>query len=152
MFYRMSTESTKSSWQRQKENQVKCSHHRCKPANIFHLFWETFPDCSRKSDRLSSVLQLGQVHISIIVINHSITIIYIHLHLSGIEIKSMGTRALISTTDKLHITQRKFLYLSMLQFPYLQQGDNIGIQLRGQLMKLKGENLYKVFSTVSSTQ
>lgn len=69
----------------------------CKPANIFHLFWETFPDCSSKSDHLSSVLQLGQVHTSIIVINHSIIIIYIHLHLYGIEIRSMGTRALLST-------------------------------------------------------
>lgn len=58
--------------------------------DIFHPFWENFPDCSRKSDHLSFMPQLGEVHRSIIGINHSITIIYIHLHLSGAEIKSMA--------------------------------------------------------------
>lgn len=71
----------------------------------FHPFWETFPDCSSKFDHLSFMPQLGQVHRYIIVINHSITIIYIHLHLSGAEIKCMSTGAPIPTTDKLYITE-----------------------------------------------
>lgn len=64
----------KTWWQHQKElGQVFWPW--CMPANIFHPFWETFPVCSSKSDHLSFVPQLGQVHGSIIVINHKITII-----------------------------------------------------------------------------
>ena len=74
------------------------------PANIFHPFWETFPVCLSKSEHLSFVPQLGQVHGSIIVIDHSITIIYIHIHLSGAEIKCMGTGMPMQATDKLYIT------------------------------------------------
>lgn len=64
----------KTWWQSQKElGQVFWSW--CMPTNIFHPLRETFPVCSSKSDHLSFVPQLGQVHGSIIVINHKITII-----------------------------------------------------------------------------
>lgn len=78
------------------------------PASIFHPFWESFPDCSSKSDHLSFVPQLDQVHRSTLVINHSITITYVHLHLSGTEIKCMGTGASIPTADKLYVSEGSF--------------------------------------------